>query len=137
MVTAIFPMKGQPPHIGHILTLVRIYDDYDKIILHIVDNPGKHYKDEDFIIPPEEVAAIFREVFKYMPKIEVVVGKKHLRDRTSFDDLPPFDVIVTGNRDFIKEMKGEKPVRFVPRSKIYGFDISGTLLRKVMRNHDS
>ena len=31
MVTALFPIKGQPPHIGHVLTLVRIYDEYDKI----------------------------------------------------------------------------------------------------------
>ena len=133
MVTALFPIKGQPPHIGHILTIVRIYDDYDKIILHIIDNPGKYYEAKDFIIPPEEVAAVFKEVFKYMPKIEVILAKKHLRDRSSFDDLPHFDVIVTGNKDFMREMESRKPVRYVPRSTIYGFDISGTMLRKALR----
>jgi len=133
MVTALFPMRAQPPHIGHVLTIVRIYDDYDKIILRIIDNPGKHYEAEDFIIPGEEVAAVFKEVFKYMPKIEVMLAKEHLRDKSSFDDLPPFDVIVTGNKDFMREMESRKPVRYVPRSTIHGFDIGGTMLRKALR----
>ncbi len=126
-------MRGQPPHIGHILTIARIYDDYDKIILHIVSGPGKYYSDEEFIMPPEEVASVFKEIFKNMPKIKIVIGKDHVRDRKSFEDLDPFDVIVTGNRDFIKQMKSEKPIRYIPRSKIHGFDIDGVELRKIMR----
>lgn len=131
---AIFPMRGQPPNIGHILTIVKIYDDYDEIILHILGNPFPYYNEEEFIIPPKEVVSIFKKMFKYMPKIKVILGKQPLRDRTSFDDLPHFDIIVTGNKSFIKTVKGKKPVRFVPRSKIHGFDISGTMLRKVMRD---
>ena len=134
MVIALFPMRAQPPHIGHILTIVRLYDKYDKLIIHIADNPGKHYKPEHYIIPPIESVKVFKEVFKYMPKVEVILGKQHIRDRTSFDDLPPFDIILTGNEQFIKDMKGDKPVLFIPRSKIYGFDISGTVLRKLMKN---
>ena len=132
MTTAIFPVKGQPPHIGHVLTLSRIYNEYDKIIIHVVSGPGKQFHEEDFFLPPEEVVQTFRDVFKHMPKIEVVLGKEHLRDRASFDDLPYFDVIVTGNKEFIENMKSQKPVRFIPRSTIGGYDISGTELRKVM-----
>lgn len=134
MVTAIFPVKGQPPHIGHILTIVSIYGDYDKIIVHILEEPGKYYKEEDFLIPSHEVVDIFKNVFKYMPKIEVMLDKFSLRDKTSFDDFPPFDVIVTGNKDFEKDMKIKKPFRYVPRSTIHGFDISGRLMRELMRS---
>ena len=126
-------MRGQPPHIGHILTIAKIYDDYDKIILHIISSPGKYYVEEEFIIPAEEVATVFKEIFKNMPKIEIVIGKDHIRDRTTFEDLPPFDIIITENKDFIKKMKSEKPIRYFPRSKIHGFDINGVELRKIMR----
>ena len=68
-----------------------------------------------------------------MPKVEVILRDEHLRDKTSFDDLPYFDVIVTGNKEFIKTMKSEKKVKFVSRSKICGFDISGENIRKIMR----
>lgn len=69
-----------------------------------------------------------------MPKIEVVPGEFSLRDKTSFDDFPPFDVIITGNKDFEKDMKIKKPFRYVPRSMIHGFDISGRLMRKLMKS---
>ena len=52
----LFPMQIQPPHIGHILTITKICDDYDKIILHIISGPGKYYADEEFIMPQEECA---------------------------------------------------------------------------------
>ena len=132
MTVAIFPVKGQPPHIGRVLTLSRIYDDYEKIIIHVVAGPGKHFREEDFILPPEEVAQVFREVFRHMPKIEVILRKEHLRDRTSFDDLPHFDIIVTGNKKFVENMRSQRPVRFIPRSTVGGYDISGTLLREMM-----
>jgi len=125
-------VRGQPPHIGHILTLSRVYDEYDKIIIHVVSGPGRHFSEEDFFLPPEDVVQVFREVFRHMPKIEVILGKEHLRDRTSFDDLPHFDIIVTGNKEFVESMKSQIPVRFIPRSTIGGYDISGTVLRKVM-----
>jgi len=48
MATALFPIKGQPLHIGHILTLVRIYDEYDKILVRIIATPGKYYDSNDF-----------------------------------------------------------------------------------------
>jgi nicotinamide mononucleotide adenylyltransferase len=130
-------MRGQPPHIGHILTIVRIYDEYDKIILHVAGKTGKHYRHEDFIIPPEEVVAALREIFKHMPKVEVILGDMLLRERTAFDDLPHFDVIITGNKDFIKTTKSDKPIRFIRRSTIGGYDISGTAIRKIISAQDN
>lgn len=77
--------------------------------------------------------SIFKEIFKYMPKVRVTLSKGHLRDRTSFDDLPQFNVIVTGNKELIKSLKDKKPIRFFPRSKISGFNINGTMLREIWR----
>jgi nicotinamide mononucleotide adenylyltransferase len=135
MVTALFPIKGQPPHIGHILTLVRIYDEYDQILVRIIATPGKYYDSNDFIIPPENVASIFREIFKHMPKIEVIVSREHLRDMKSINHPPFFDVIVSGNKRFLEGVKHLKPVRYVPRSQINGFNISGEKLRELMRSN--
>ena len=133
MVTALFPIKGQPPHIGHVLTLVRIYDEYDKILVRIIATPGKYYSPDDFILPTEKAASIFLEIFKHMPKIEVIVSKEHLRDMKSIESPPFFDVIVSGNKRFLEGVKHLKPVRYVPRSQINGFNISGETLRELMR----
>ena len=126
-------MRGQPPHIGHVLTIVRLYEEYDSIILYVVPYPHPYYSKEDFILHPNKVISIFKEIFKYMPKVRVILSKGSLRDRTSFDDLPQFDVIVTGNKELIKSLKGKKPTRFFPRSKIGGFNINGTMLREIWR----
>ena len=38
---AFFPGKFQPVHMGHITSLMKIYDDYDKIIIGITsDSPA-------------------------------------------------------------------------------------------------
>ena len=134
MVTALFPIRGQPPHIGHILTLVRLYDEYDKIVVRIIATPGKYYAPDDFILPPEKVASIFREIFKHMLKIQVIVSEEHLRDMKSIEDPPFFDVIVSGNKKFLEGVKHLKPVRYVPRSQINGFDVSGEKLRELIRS---
>lgn len=137
MVTALFPIRGQPPHIGHILTLVRIYDEYDKILVRIIATPGKYYSSNDFVLPPEKVVSIFREIFKHMPKIEVIVSEEHLRDMKSIEGLPSFDVIVSGNKRFLEGVSHLRPVRYVPRSQINGFNISGEKLRELMRSNQN
>lgn len=68
-----------------------------------------------------------------MPKVKVKLSKGHLRDRTSFEDLPHFDVVVTGNQELIKSLKGKKPTRFFPKSKIGRFDINSTMMREIWR----
>ena len=126
-------MRGQPPHIGHILTIVRLYDEYESIIVYVVPYPHPYYGKEDYILHPNTVVSIFQEIFKHMPKVRVLLSNGNLRDRISFDDLPPFDVVVTGNQDLIKSLQGKKPTRFFPRSKIGEFDINGTMIREIWR----
>lgn len=128
MTIAIFPIRGQPPHIGHVLTIVSLYAQYEKIIVHVAEL-------EDQYIETDLVVDSFKKIFKYMPNIQLVSSKGLFRNRVKFDDLPHFDVVVSGNRKCIIELiKITSPsflVRYIDRSSIGSYDISGTRLRTV------
>ena len=133
---AVFSGRFQPPHIGHILTLIRLHDKCDKIIIAVTR--FTHWGAKPPIIAPEKSAEILTEIFKYMPKYEVVLTDKGFPDRTTFDDLPPFDVVVTGTEISVKHLRSLGiRVDFVPRSDIGEFEISGTLLRNALRGEVS
>ena len=68
MKIAFFPGKFQPVHLGHIVTLMSIYNEYDKIIVGITE-------DKPDIISQEERKSIFESVLKYLPKFEIVLIK--------------------------------------------------------------
>jgi len=119
MTTAIFPVRANPPHLGHVISLLKIKDDYDKIIIAISDNTYDGIKPQ--IIPVEEVRIILNEIFKHYPnKYEIVMSKERFISRKTFDDLPSFDVVVTGNVLSYENMKKQgKKVRFLERTPIY------------------
>ena len=126
MTIAFFPGKFQPPHLGHIQTLMNIYSDYDEIIVGISE-------DEPQIMPPEKVREIFESVLKYLPKFKIVMIKGTLTTWKTTDGLPEFDVLLTGNDKVVKWAKemGIKTA-FVPRSKGLGY--SGTEIRRICQN---
>lgn len=135
MTTAIFPIRGQPPHIGHILTLMGMYPLYDEILIAVTSYTHGGTKPQ--IIPPAESVRVLREVFKYLPKYKVIFVGEGFTKRTSFDDLPHFDVVVGGDPGIARNMKRLKINHVhVPRSKIFGMDISGTILRKALNAED-
>ena len=127
----LFPGRFQPLHTGHILTLMRIYDKYDKIIISV--NRFTWWGKKPFIIEPEVVFEMVKEVFKHLPKYEVVLVDGGFIERTTFDDLPEFDVVVTGDVPVMEHLRsiGVK-VDFVPRSLMGDFEISGTILRDAL-----
>ena len=130
---ALFSVRGQPPHLGHVLTIMRIYPLYTKIIVGISENTYGGSKKQ--VIHPKRVRKIFKDVFQHLPKIEVIslgkgISSMLLSGKQSM--LPKFDVIVSGNVDFLREMEklGFK-TRFVERSKgLAGW--SGTELREAL-----
>ena len=127
---AIFPGRFQPPHLGHVLTLMKIYPLYDEIIIAVTSYTYGGRKKQ--VMKPREVKSIFENVFKYLPKYKVVTVGKGFIERKSFDDLPRFDVVVTGNLETIRRMEkmGIK-ARYVPRSEgVAGW--SGTELREAL-----
>lgn len=124
MVIAFFPGKFQPPHLGHILTILQYYDEYDKIIVGVTEGPPR-------VMTLDDTCSILKECFRYLPKIEVYPIKYTMDDKSALPYLPSgWDEILTGNPYVInlaKEM-GWK-YRFVERSSGIGY--SGTELRKL------
>lgn len=129
--TAIFPGRFQPPHMGHILTLMRLYPLYDEIIITVSSYTFGGKKPQ--VIEPTEAVRTLQEVFKYLPKFKVLYIGTGFIERSSFDDLPHFDVVVTGDSEVARHMK-ELGIEYswVPRSKIGGMEISSTLVRRAL-----
>ena len=123
---AIFPVRANPPHTGHIISLLSIIDDYDKIIIAISNNTYDGKKPQ--IIPKTEVKAILNDVFKHFPKkYELVYSEERFITRKKFDDLPEFDIVITGNPIAYDNMiKQGIKVRFLQRTPIY----RGTFIRE-------
>ena len=124
MSIALFCGKFQPPHLGHLQTIMSIYDEYDKIIVGITEGPPR-------IMTKEQVYDEFYKVTKYLPKIELYMIKNTLDDESAIPYLPKdWNVILTGNPYVIDlaRRKGWK-YRYVPRSEGLGY--SGTELRKL------
>lgn len=126
---ALFPGRFQPPHLGHILTLMDIYNDYKDIIIAVTNYTYEGKKPH--VLPREEVKNILENVFEYLPNVEVVLTEEGFPVRKTFNDLPKFDIVVTGNHETIKNMKSLKiPVRYVPRTEGVGY--TGETLRKYL-----
>lgn len=126
MTTAFFPGKFQPPHLGHLLTINKIYDEYDKIIIGVTEGPPR-------VMSLEETCNILREVTKYMKKIEIYPIKYTMDDESAIPYLPKkWDVILTGNPYVIRLAKKYNwKYKLIPRSKGIGY--SGTELRKLYK----
>jgi nicotinamide mononucleotide adenylyltransferase len=110
---ALFPCKANPPHIGHIITLLRIKDDYDKIIIDLLD--------VDLHIKPKKSITIFKQILDHFPnKFEYNIHKVSYTKTKIFDDIPNCDVIVTGNKKVYKNMKKNGlNVKLLERVPIY------------------
>ena len=124
MNIAFFPGKFQPVHLGHIVTLMKIYDKYDKIIIGITE-------DKPEVISQEERKIIFQSVLKYLPKFEIVLIKGTIVNSISLEHLPNFDVCLTGNPQVIEKLNefGLK-TEMIERSEGLGF--SGTQIRSIL-----
>ena len=116
MTIALFPGRFQPIHLGHVLTLMRIYPIYDKIIVAVTEYTYGGTKKQ--VIQPKVAKKILEDVFQHLPKIKVVLSGKGFIERTTFTDLPTFDVVVTGNLETIRKMEklGIK-TRYVERTE--------------------
>jgi len=114
------------------MTLMRIYGDYDQIIVTVSENIYDGTKNQ--VISAREVTKILEEVFQYLPKIRVLYIGKGLLERDNYDGLPKFDVLVSGNPIAIAQADSlGYATRFHPRSKIGNLEISGTLLRRSLK----
>ncbi len=130
MTVAIFPGRFQPPHLGHVLTLMRIYPLYSEIIIAV--STYTYGGTKKHVMRQREVRDILENVFKHLPKYRVIIIGKGFLERDSYDDLPKFDVVVTGNMQLLNKLeKLNIKNRHLPRSKIGKLNINGRMLREL------
>ena len=121
---AFFPGKFQPVHLGHVVTLMSIYNDYDRIIVGIT-------QDGPTVLTQEQIRDIFKSSLKYLPKFEIVLIKGSIENSSSLHNLPEFDVCVSGNQKVIDKICNlGKPTRYIERSE--GVNFSGTEIRTLL-----
>lgn len=95
---------------------MRIYPLYDEIIIGVTTFTYGGRKKQ--VIDAWEVKHILEKVFQHLPKIRVTLIGEGFIERKQFEDLPKFDVVVTGNTETIRKLEklGMK-ARYVRRSK--------------------
>jgi len=131
---AIFPGRFQPPHVGHILTIIGIYPLYDRIFVAVT---GDTYEGTKMpVMKACEVKEILERIFAFMPKIKVIYGGTGFRTREYFYDLPKFDIVLTGNSAVLENMVVNKiKAKYVARSEGVGW--SGETIRQSIYNNSN
>jgi nicotinamide mononucleotide adenylyltransferase len=121
---ALFPGKFQPPHVGHIITVVRIYDEYKKIIVGVTE-------DGPIVMAQNDRVEMLRELFKYMDKVSVIPLSGVLSEYEDSSLLPMFDICLSGNQKVVEKIRSfGMMAEHIDRSKGIGF--SGTEIRTLV-----
>ena len=115
---ALFPARMNPPHLGHIITLLNIMDDYEKVIVALTNEDFGGKKPN--VISMDEKIFTLNEVLKHFPKFEIVSYEEPFRTRKTFSEFPTFDVVLTGNKGvYDNVIKHGLKAKFVDRTPIY------------------
>lgn len=118
--TALFLGKFQPPHLGHVRTILRVHREYAKVIIGITRDRK--------VMEGEEVKAIFDEVFASFDSIETMLIEGVVEQGTA--KIPEgVDVILSGNRKVLERLEGKYPTKFVERTEGIGY--SATEIRNI------
>jgi len=116
---AIFMGKFQPPHLGHIRTILRIYRDYSKLIIGVTEDKR--------VMSAYDVKNILDEIFIDYDSIEVEIIKGIVEEGTA--EIPnDIDIILSGNQKVLDKLSNRYKTKFIPRTEGIGY--SGTELRK-------
>ena len=122
MITVFFPGKFQPPHIGHVMTISKLINNYEKVIIGITE-------DKPRIVSREEIQTIYETIFGKKVEYRFIDGV--LTDYKTTEGLPKFDILISGNSDVIEwGLKLGIAVKSMPRSK--GIGCSGSEVRELL-----
>lgn len=124
MKTIYFPGKFQPPHIGHILTISKLLRKHYHVIVGISE-------DEPRIMTREQIEDIFRIIFGERVYVHLIDGV--LTDWNDVDELPLFDVLMSGN-DKVLEWGKKLGLRVEKTQRSEGIGCSGKELRRLIKN---
>ncbi len=117
----LFLGKFQPPHLGHVRTILSIKDDYDRLIIGVTE--------DEKILSSNEAKAIFIDIFKDFVNIEVMIIKGIVEDGTA--EIPKnIDVILSGNHKVLDILSKQYSTKFISRTEGLGY--SATEIRNSM-----
>lgn len=120
---AIFLGKFQPPHLGHIRTIVRLSSRYSSVIVGITQS-------EPAMMPFKDVKTILQEVLSAYKNIEVVLISGSIEGGTATLDSIKFDVVVSGNNKVLNILKEQGyQTEFCERTEGVGY--SGSEIRSL------
>lgn len=118
---AIFLGKFQPPHLGHIRTILKISKEYDSLIVGVTMGEPK-------LVEYEQVRSILEETLEGVENVSIKVIDGTIEDGTSDLSEISFDIILSGNQKVLNIL-GEKgyKTKFQPRTEGVGY--SGSEIR--------
>lgn len=125
-MTVIFLGKFQPPHLGHIRTILKIAKQYEKVIIGIT-------KGSQQIIEYIEVKNIFQEIFESNENISVEIIEGTIEDNTANLDSYSFDIAISGNHKVLKILN-EKGYKTLFQNRTEGVGYSGSEIRALSHN---
>jgi hypothetical protein len=142
--TGIFSGRFDPPHIGHLFTILKLASIYGKIVVVILDYPERE------TCSAERARQLFDKLFHIIfpeisfSKIDIIVNSIHF-GKITFSEYDLLlrnigacynhTVYLSGNDEVLKHMNNEQiPYERVERSEeeIY----TGTIIRKEMKNKE-
>ena len=126
MSIAFFPGKFQPPHLGHVISIMDFYHQYEKIIVGITED-GPEF------LSMEERINIFQRIFKHLPKISIVEIKGKITNSKDLFHLPKFDICLSGNKSVIKTLN-EMGLKTNYMERTEGLGYSGRAIRSLVDN---
>ncbi len=117
----LFLGKFQPPHLGHVRTILNLKDDYDKLIVGVTE--------DERILSFNEIKTIFMDIFKDFKKIEVMQIKGVVEQGSA--EIPKgIDVVLSGNHKVLDILSSQYNTKFVTRTEGIGY--SATEIRNSM-----
>jgi len=91
----LFSGRFDRPHLGHIVTIKKLMQRYDEVIVVMLEYVGQHY-------PTKDRCQILRDGLRYVPgNFNLIVNKEHFAfiTRKELSRLPEFDIYGSGNED--------------------------------------
>lgn len=147
MKIGVFSGRFTPPNLGHVMTIRKLMDEYDKVVIPILDYPERGE------CSAKEAKKIFEyfffELFNHGTKsnLHFVVDNVHFGQISIYQLATLLSGIgceidkityLSGNEEVLKHIQSlGVPCRFVPRVSISGIDqylFESTRIRKEMEN---
>lgn len=100
MRTILFSGRFDRVHPGHIITIMRLGQQYDTIIVCVLDYPKQKY-------PLEHRMTVLKDALMHAKGNYIVISNKtHFAEIFTFNDLPMFDYYGAGNEKVLKNIRG-------------------------------